>query len=324
MRGRTSNALMKHIRDNHQISIIGSKQKRELLYMGYYHGYKRYKFSKNCKSKLPISDFSQIKALFDFDNCLKQLFYPIIMEFETIMKNITIEVLVSNSESDIEYIINNKLTNYNGYKPGSKEHKNAIKKYLGVKSKINGTISDGYEREMPVINHFFQNSKPIPLWAVFELVTMGVFADFVKSLSDGDRIEIASRVGIYDPVNDPKAILLPKHIYLLKDLRNSIAHNSTIFDCAFVKFSIPTKMQTDLEVKTGVSNLNFNSIIDYLFLVIYYQKKFKKSKTEMRKIINTFENITEDLYAKISNTSIYFSVLGSDVKTKLQGLKKYV
>lgn len=315
---------MKHIRDAHKITITGSRQKRELLYMGYYHGYKRYKFSKNSKSKLPITDFSQIKALFDFDNNLKHLFYPIVMEFETVMKNITIEVLASNSETDIEYIINNKLTNHKSYKPGSNEHKSAIKKYLSVKSKINGTISDGYENEKPVISHFFQNSKPIPLWAVFELMTMGVFADFVKVLSDMERIEIAKCVGVYDLVNDPKSILLPKHIYLLKDLRNSLAHNSTIFDCAFVKFEIPRKIQTDLEIQTGVSNLSFNSIIDYLILVIYYQKKFKKAKTEMRRTINKFENIIENLYNEVDNNSIYFSVLGSDVKTKMTMLKKYV
>ena len=324
LKGRTTNALMKHIRDNHKIEIVGSKQKRELLHMGYYHGYKRYKFSKNSKSKLPITDFSQIKALFDFDNSLKHLFYPIIMEFETVMKNITIEVLVSGSESDIEHIISQKLANHKSYKPGSNEHKSAIKKFLGLKSKINGIIATGYENGNPIINHFYQNSKTIPLWAVFELMTMGVFADFIKALSDNDRMKIASCLDMYDAVNDPKSSLLSKHIYLLKDLRNSLAHNSTIFDCAFITFDIHKKVLTDLEMKTGVSNINYNSIIDFLILVVYYQKNLKKSKIEIRKIINQFEVITENLYSEVKNSSIYFSLLGSDVKSKLALLRKYV
>lgn len=45
-KGKTTVALMRHIRKNHKIHINGSKDKKDLLNMGYYHGYKRYRFIK--------------------------------------------------------------------------------------------------------------------------------------------------------------------------------------------------------------------------------------------------------------------------------------
>lgn len=35
---------MRHIREHHHIDIEGSKDKNKLINIGYYHGYKGYKF----------------------------------------------------------------------------------------------------------------------------------------------------------------------------------------------------------------------------------------------------------------------------------------
>ncbi len=43
---KTIDGLMRHLRDN-GIDINGSKQKRQLINTGYYHGYKGYRFFKN-------------------------------------------------------------------------------------------------------------------------------------------------------------------------------------------------------------------------------------------------------------------------------------
>lgn len=45
-KGKSSNGLMRHIRNDHQIIISGSPNKIALLNMGYYHGYKRYRYIK--------------------------------------------------------------------------------------------------------------------------------------------------------------------------------------------------------------------------------------------------------------------------------------
>ena len=44
MKTKTVNALMKYLRDKKGIQIEGSSQKQKLRSIGYYHGYKGYRF----------------------------------------------------------------------------------------------------------------------------------------------------------------------------------------------------------------------------------------------------------------------------------------
>ena len=46
MKVKTTNALMKYLREQHNISIDGSKDKKNLRNIGYYHGYKGYRYIK--------------------------------------------------------------------------------------------------------------------------------------------------------------------------------------------------------------------------------------------------------------------------------------
>ena len=74
VRVATINALMKHLRAS-GIQISGSSQKKKLRKIGYYHSYKGYRFARHSTNRLPLSDFSQIAALHDFDMQLKAVMY---------------------------------------------------------------------------------------------------------------------------------------------------------------------------------------------------------------------------------------------------------
>ena len=87
---KTLNSLMKHLRDG-GIDISGSGQKRRLKNIGYYHGYKGYRFAGMAANRLPLTDFCQVSALYDFDTQLKALFYSRVMAIETALKNYTLE-----------------------------------------------------------------------------------------------------------------------------------------------------------------------------------------------------------------------------------------
>ncbi|WP_062350024.1 Abi family protein [Bacillus kwashiorkori] len=91
--GKQTDALMRHLRHNKNIKINGSKQKKELLSMGYYHGYKGYRFIKSSAHQIAYTDFNQLLAVYTFDMNLKGLFYPYIMTIETALKNYTIDTL---------------------------------------------------------------------------------------------------------------------------------------------------------------------------------------------------------------------------------------
>ena len=67
----STNSLMAHLRNECGISIGGSTEKRKLQNIGYYHGYKGYRFAKSERNRLPITDFSELYRLYLFDNRLK-------------------------------------------------------------------------------------------------------------------------------------------------------------------------------------------------------------------------------------------------------------
>lgn len=90
---------MKHLRDS-GIDINGSSQKRRLKNIGYYHGYKGYRFAGTASNRLPLTDFSQMAALYDFDTQLKTLFYSRVMAIETALKNYTLEAVLRDARSE--------------------------------------------------------------------------------------------------------------------------------------------------------------------------------------------------------------------------------
>ena len=109
---KTLNSLMKHLRDS-GIDINGSGQKRRLKNIGYYHGYKGYRFAGKAANRLPLTDFSQVAALYDLDTQLKALFYSRVMAIETALKNYTLEAVLRDAKSEaFEDIWRKSLTDY--------------------------------------------------------------------------------------------------------------------------------------------------------------------------------------------------------------------
>ena len=113
MKIKTTNALMKYLRNTHNISIGDSKDKRNLINIGYYHGYKGYRYINNPQNRIKISNFNEIVSIVGFDSKLKSLLYPQIMQIETISKNIVLQLLVEEYKTDeFNEIYENGMTDY--------------------------------------------------------------------------------------------------------------------------------------------------------------------------------------------------------------------
>lgn len=91
----STNALMRHLRV-HGVNIEGSLSKKKLQDIGYYHGYKGYRFARERRSPLPLTDFDQVLNLYAFDMELKTLFYPRVMQIETSLKSRILDVICSD------------------------------------------------------------------------------------------------------------------------------------------------------------------------------------------------------------------------------------
>lgn len=91
---KTTNGLMRHLRNDCCVKV-SSSDKRKLQLIGYYHGYKGYRFVKTGRSPLPISSFKEIVELYNFDMDLKTALYPWVMRLETSLKSCVLEVIAT-------------------------------------------------------------------------------------------------------------------------------------------------------------------------------------------------------------------------------------
>lgn len=101
---KTLDELMQHLCDN-GIACSGELQKRELKNLGYYHGYKGYRFAGIAKNRLRLQSFEQISSLHSFDMALKSLIYPWIIAVETALKNYTLEEVLQDAESPFPALV---------------------------------------------------------------------------------------------------------------------------------------------------------------------------------------------------------------------------
>ena len=109
---KTVNGLMKHLRSK-GIKIKGSKQKKQLINNGYFHGYKGYRYFKYPNNRLPFTSYKDINSTIDFDLKLKALLYPKIMYIETALKSIVTEILITNDRSyDIRDMLDKAVLGY--------------------------------------------------------------------------------------------------------------------------------------------------------------------------------------------------------------------
>ena len=319
---KSINALMSYMRTKKRISIQGSSDKKKLRYMGYFHGYKGYRYHRNPSKIFNYSSFNELQAVYDFDMSLKAMLYPKIMFLETTTKNYALETVLEKSNSKrFADIYAKLLTDYKSFAVGSKEYKKSISKRLALRNKIYSVISRDYGKRF-VVNHYYDKDQPLPIWAIFELISLGEFATFIECLEEDTRKQIGKEIGIKSYAdNDGK--LLTMMLYTLKDLRNAVAHNNTVFDNRFHTSAINTRIGKYLETETGVRNITFYCIVDYIILVAYLMHALKCPRKDILSLIKSFESACETLYKSVS-MPIYSSIVFTDTRNKLNQLKTFI
>lgn len=314
---KTLNSLMKHLRDS-GIDINGSGQKRRLKNIGYYHGYKGYRFAGTASNKLPLTDFSQVVALYDFDTQLKTLFYSRVMAIETALKNYTLEAVLRDARSEaFEDIWRTSLTDYRSC--SGRSYREAWERRQRLRSEIDGIIFD--YRKRPVIGHFRDADKDTPIWAIFEVMTLGNFGAFYDCLDRRVKTAIVRDLGM--PTNLESELRLKDIIFALKDFRNAIAHNGVIVDVRFKSGSINTGAAQLLKQETGVGKIDFTDITDYVILLVYLMRCMGFTKTECRQLVAGYESILEKYRAELPFI-IYSKLIKTSAHGKLTALRQFV
>lgn len=322
---KTTDGLMRHLRNN-GIAIAGSTQKRQLMNTGYFHGYKGYRFFYSSANSLPFVSYDEVYATIQYDSSLKALFYEKIMYIETAVKNIAIESILVNANSEnIQDMYDKVVSGYNNA-PGSlsaDKRKKLQQNKLNLQNSIQSNLAYAYRKDNPKITHFYHKVgySTVPIWALFEIMTMGDLGYLLSCLTYNVRDDTSRRLGI-NVSSDTDRQLIYKYIYALKDLRNAIAHNEVVFDTRFRKFDPNSAMKQCLKIEIGLPYVNFKTIGDYVILMCYYLKLLKVSKTELKAFVRGFEKITDN-YRQSVNTNVASIVIHPDLSTRMNLLKKF-
>lgn len=323
---KTIDGLMRHLREN-GIYISGSVQKRQLRNTGYFHGYKGYRFFGTSSNRLPFTSYDEVYATIQYDSKLKNLLYGKMMFIETAVKNIALESILQYTKSEnIQDMYDKAVSSYKNCPATftSDQKKKAQQNKLNLEGTIQSSLTRAYKSENPKITHFYNNVgySGVPLWSLFEILTLGDFGFLLSCLTYDVRDDISRRLGL-NLSTDTNRQLVYKYIYTLKDLRNAIAHNSVIFDTRFRNIDPTRAMKRCIEQEIGLPYVNFKSISDYIILMCYYMKLLGGSKTEIKAFVRDFEKITDD-YRNSVNPSVSNIVIRPDLSTRMSSLRKYI
>lgn len=323
---KTIDGLMRHLRNNN-ISISGSSQKRQLMNTGYFHGYKGYRFFKTSSNRLPFVSYDEVYSTIQYDSKLKSLIYGKMMFIETAIKNIALEsILIKSNSESIQDMYNKAVSGYNNAPVGSTPE--IRKKYqqnkLNLENAIQSNLARAYKSNNSKITHFYNNGySGVPIWALFEIMTMGDLGQLLSCLTFDVRDDISRRLGLINVSIDTDRQLIYKYIYTLKDLRNAVAHNAVVFDTRFSKIEPTKAMKLYLKQEIGLPYVNFKTIGDYIILMCHYLKILKVPKVEIKAFIREFEKITEE-YKNSVNSNVVKKVIHPDLSSRMSILKKYI
>jgi len=323
---KSTNGLMKHLRSK-GISISNSIQKRQLINTGYYHGYKGYRFFKDANNRIPFTSYDEVYATIQYDTKLKALLYSKIMFIETALKNISLNCILKDvGTENINDMLDKVVSSYRNAPVSSTTNaKKALQaKKLSLHATIQSSLSRAYRNKNRMITHFYDHMSydHVPVWALFEIMTMGDFGFLLECLTFNVRDLISRDIGL-NLSSDTNRELIYNYIYALKDLRNAVAHNDVIFDTRFRRIEPTKPMRQCLKLEIGLPYVNYKDIGDYIILISYFLKLLKISKTEIKSFIREFEKMTTDYQSSVG-TRVAFKVIHTDLFSRMKILKNYI
>lgn len=312
---KTLNALMRHIRESTGISIEGGADKLALAQMGYFHGYKGYRYSGTTAKRIPYGEFRELRAVMEFDSGLKALFYPVLMRLEMMMENLALVEMLDAAQSS------SLVDVYATLMPGTKRENKQGK--LKVIHANNETLLRSYTSKNPIICHYYDSpQEAVPLWALIEVITLGHFARFLEQLDDKTLNAIASRWGMRRSDGE----LVPHLIYAITSLRNCVAHNGVVFDTRFATAKVRKEVPALLATRIGFppsTALDFKSITDYFVLVVYLACCLGFPKREVKALIKQFRELSESLREKVP-MSVFDTIVHTGSRPKLLHLEQWI
>lgn len=318
---QTLNGLMRHLRNDCNVQISGSRQKQQLISYGYYHGYKGYRFFQNKNNQIPYTDFSEIVAVIEYDNNMKAALYSNLMFIETAIKNIVCNETVNGlSQGTFDYVFKERMKDNPS---NAKLQLNRLKLRNSVYSKLSTRYKEEERKDNQMVRHFYNRGEDAPLWVVFEILYLSDLASFFECLNTANREIILKKLNMLDVSIDSNRELLSCMLYTIKALRNAVAHNNIIFDTRFKDRKISPVLKKWTEKETRIQNITLYSLIDYIIIICCLLKRIDFTGKKAQQLLNHYKNENNALQASV-DPSIYKCLFQQNVSTKIISLEAYL
>lgn len=312
--------LSEHLKNSHNLPVQ-ENQIQDLRNIGYYHGYKGYRFIRKAGNLINFTAFGQIVDLNNFDMQLKGLFYPNLMFIENALKSYVLEATLAECQSEkLNDVYKTGLTYYKQFHAGTPDYKKEFKRRMELEMKISNALVRDYMADKAIETHFYNKDKEIPIWAAFESLTLGEFGTFFACSNKNIRNAVSSNLNLPTNLNSD-GFLLKDIIFTLKDLRNSIAHNGIIFDTRFATSKVSNRIKRLIENELKLTQIDFNYITSYIALIVFLLKQMGENR-KAKSFINEYKKLQNMLKRLPSNTSI--KVFGSQDSAVVSAMLSYL
>lgn len=322
----TNDELAAHLNDDKGIAISGEAQKTRLRNIGYFHGYKGCRFrSGQPDARFKYNAFDQLLGVYDFDSRLKALFYSPVMAIETAFRNRVIECAVKEAGSDsFQKIYLSVMDDYKRFaaEKSGRKSREALGRRHEMRDRLYKAQTDAYARGNRIATHFLSQNREMPLWAIFEFLSLGDLGYFIRCLNMACRRAISANLGLDAGVN-PEFMLPADLVFATRDIRNAIAHNNIIYDARFRTGKVNRRIVTAISRSTGIVDICFDTVTDYLLLIVYQLCLVETSGTELIEIINKFNQLVDILKDSVP-LAVFGSIIHPDNRAKIRMLGDFV
>lgn len=312
--------LMEHMRQSGGMMIEGDKEKLQLMQIGYYHGYKGYRFDQNAANRFGFSMFKELMAVYDFDAKLREILYGPLMRIEANTKSFLGQQLAKAAKSPFfEDIFCNVLNHHLDVKSESERRRRRARE-LEFQAMIYGYLSERFESNTIIHHYLYVKNEPLPIWGLIEGLSLGEVSRMTEHINIVTSREISLALGI-KPEIDPKGSLFYSFLQTIHPLRNAVAHNMPVFDVRFRPNQVNSLIASYLSFAENVNMPKYcNFIIDYFVIVAAMLRLFKFDGKLISDFIDNFSSACEELREKIPYSE-YSKIVPTYTKSTIQSLR---
>jgi abortive infection bacteriophage resistance protein len=268
------------------LRVPSGKSKRILEKVNYYNlinGYKELFIdtpatSTNEERYRSGSTFSEIYALYNFDNELKMILLRRILRIEATLKS-EIAYVFSEMYGYDNYL---KVENFDLPPIAHQRYSERLAEIIKLITLIQNDISNSIKH--PSIQHYLVQHGYVPLWVLVNILTFGRISYFYQYMKPRERNKVARIYGL----NDSQLLSLIKILTLC---RNKCAHDERLYDFWTRSTIHDTRFHSSLGIPTrgGTYTRGKHDLFAVLIAIklLISKKEFQKMITEIKGEINT-------------------------------------